>query len=33
MGVQDSYPFVLSQAAIEKLQFVHEVIERHRGSG
>ena len=27
LGVTDGYPFVLSQPAIEKLQFVHEVIE------
>ncbi|HEV3027842.1 MAG TPA: putative zinc-binding metallopeptidase, partial [Planctomycetota bacterium] len=32
MGVPDSYPFVLSAVAIEKLRFVHEEIERHRGS-
>jgi hypothetical protein len=27
LGVVDAYPFVLSQLAIEKLQFVHDVIE------
>jgi len=32
MGVPDSYPFVLSSVAIEKLRFVHEEIERHRTS-
>jgi hypothetical protein len=28
MGLPDIYPFVLSEPAIEKLRFVHEVIER-----
>ena len=28
MGVPDTYPFVLSPPAIEKLAFVHEVVER-----
>jgi hypothetical protein len=28
MGLADSYPFVLSDAALTKLKFVHEVIER-----
>lgn len=28
MGLSDLYPFVLSQRAIEKLRFVHDVIER-----
>jgi len=27
MGLPDSYPFILSDTAIEKLRFVHEVIE------
>ena len=27
MGTSDSYPFVLSQTAIDKLRFVHDVIE------
>ncbi len=31
LGTQDSYPFVLSQTAIAKLRFVHEVIEGWRG--
>ena len=26
LGVPDAYPFVLSQPAIEKLRFVHDVI-------
>ncbi len=28
MGVHDAYPFVLSEPAVEKLRFVHQVIER-----
>jgi hypothetical protein len=32
MGLLDLYPFVLSERAIEKLRFVHEVIERARVS-
>ena len=28
MGLPDTYPFVLSSPAIEKLAFVHEVVER-----
>jgi hypothetical protein len=28
MGLPDGYPFVLSTAAIQKLRFVHEVVER-----
>jgi hypothetical protein len=31
MGARDSYPFVLSPAAIAKLRFVHDVIEETRG--
>ena len=31
MGTNDSYPFVLSQPAIDKLRFVHNVIEGWRG--
>ena len=27
MGLPDLYPFVLSQPSIDKLRFVHEVIE------
>jgi hypothetical protein len=30
MGLSDLYPFVLSAAAIEKLRFIHEVIESSR---
>jgi hypothetical protein len=30
MGLPDSYPFVLSEPAIEKIRFVHDVIERSR---
>lgn len=33
LGQQDAYPFVLSDATIEKLRFVHQVIEDHTGSG
>lgn len=29
LGQQDAYPFVLSNATIEKLRFVHQVIEDH----
>jgi len=32
MGLLDLYPFVLSERAIEKLRFVHDVIERARVS-
>ena len=28
MGLPDSYPFVLSTSAIEKLRFVHRVVTR-----
>ncbi len=28
MGVHDAYPFVLSEPAVEKLRFVHQVIQR-----
>jgi hypothetical protein len=28
MGLQDLYPFVLSDAAVAKLRFVHDTIER-----
>jgi hypothetical protein len=28
MGLADPYPFVLPDPAIEKIRFVHEVIER-----
>jgi hypothetical protein len=31
MGARDSYPFVLSTAAVTKLRFVHDVIEDTRG--
>jgi len=27
MGLQDLYPFVLSQPAIAKLRFIHEIVE------
>jgi hypothetical protein len=33
MGVPDSYPFVLSKGAIEKLRFVHNTIALHRSAG
>jgi hypothetical protein len=33
LGQQDAYPFVLSDPTIEKLRFVHKVIEDHTGSG
>jgi hypothetical protein len=32
MGLADMYPFVLSERAIEKLHFVHDVIERAHAS-
>ena len=32
MGLMDSYPFVLSDDAIEKLRFVHDVI-KHAQAG
>jgi hypothetical protein len=28
MGLPDIYPFVLSERAIQKLHFVHDVVER-----
>jgi hypothetical protein len=31
LGQPDAYPFVLSDATIEKLRFVHRVIEDHTG--
>ena len=31
MGLPDSYPFVLSEAAVAKLRFVHEVIAARPG--
>lgn len=33
MGLQDLYPFVLSTAAIDKLHFVHDVVQRRRDDG
>jgi hypothetical protein len=30
LGLPDSYPFVLSQAAIDKLRFIHQTIDEHR---
>jgi hypothetical protein len=33
LGQQDAYPFVLSDATIEKLRFVHQVIEDQTGNG
>jgi hypothetical protein len=33
MGTPDSYPFVLSKAAIRKLSFVHDLIERTAAAG
>ena len=32
MGLQDVYPFVLSEGAITKLRFVHEIVEGHTAS-
>jgi len=32
MGLPDIYPFVLSEVAIRKLRFVHDVIERARAA-
>ncbi|HJW75761.1 MAG TPA: hypothetical protein VJ787_08860 [Thermoleophilia bacterium] len=32
MGLHDPYPFVLSPAAVEKLRFVHEVVEASGGA-
>jgi hypothetical protein len=31
LGLPDSYPFVLSAPAIDKLRFIHETIDEHRG--
>jgi hypothetical protein len=33
MGLADIYPFVLSETAVEKLRFVHEVIDAAGGEG
>jgi hypothetical protein len=33
MGLPDLYPFVLSAPAMEKLQFVHEVVQESRAKG
>ena len=30
LGLPDSYPFVLSSPAIEKLRFIHATIDEHR---
>jgi hypothetical protein len=30
LGLPDSYPFVLSNPAIDKLRFIHDTIDRHR---
>jgi hypothetical protein len=30
LGLQDAYPFVLSETVVAKLEFVHRTIERHR---
>ena len=30
MGMKDAYPFVLSPKVLEKLRFVHELIQRQR---
>ncbi len=32
MGIADSYPFVLSEAAIDKLRFVHQVVVEQRAA-
>jgi hypothetical protein len=32
MGLADAYPFVLSEAAIDKLRFVHRIVRRSRGA-
>jgi hypothetical protein len=33
LGHEDAYPFALSAAALEKLRFIHDVIEQSRGAG
>jgi hypothetical protein len=33
LGQQDAYPFVLSDATIEKLRFVHQAIEDYPSAG
>jgi hypothetical protein len=32
MGLADAYPFVLSEAAVDKLRFVHRIVQRSRGA-
>jgi hypothetical protein len=32
MGMKDAYPFVLSPRVLEKLRFVHDVIQRLSGA-
>jgi hypothetical protein len=32
LGLPDSYPFVLSVPAIDKLRFIHDTIDRHGGA-
>ena len=32
MGLPDPYPFVLSEPALEKIRFVHDVIAQHRAA-
>ena len=32
MGLPDSYPFALSEAALRKIRFVHDVVEKTRGT-
>jgi hypothetical protein len=33
MGIVDLYPFVLGPPVLEKLRFVHEVVEAHTDGG
>jgi hypothetical protein len=32
MGMKDAYPFVLSPAVLEKLRFVHDLIQAQRAA-
>jgi hypothetical protein len=32
LGLPDSYPFVLSVPAIDKLRFIHDTVDRQRGA-
>jgi hypothetical protein len=33
MGMKDAYPFVLSPKVLDKLRFVHELVQARRGAG